>query len=64
MKQMDIREMINQNKEVEFPSGTCCANYGVHTYFDVNNNEIGHSYTSGRITDFIGDCFESSSFTK
>lgn len=31
---------------------------GVHTYFDVNNREIGHSYTSGRITDFIGDCFE------
>lgn len=30
---------------------------GVHTYFD-NNNEVGHSYTSGRITDFIGDCFE------
>lgn len=31
---------------------------GVHTYFDVNNREIGHSYSSGCITDFIGDCFE------
>lgn len=31
---------------------------GVHTYFDVNNREIGHSYTTGRITDFVGNCFE------
>lgn len=30
---------------------------GVHTYFDTNNREIGHSYTSGRITDFVGECF-------
>lgn len=31
---------------------------GVHVYFDDDGSEIGHSYTSGRITDFIGDCFE------
>ena len=31
---------------------------GVHVYFDDDGREIGHSYTSGRITDFIGDCFE------
>lgn len=31
---------------------------GVHTYFDTNNRELGHSFTSGRITDFIGNCFE------
>lgn len=31
---------------------------GVHTYFDVNNREIGHSYTSGRITDFIGNALK------
>ena len=31
---------------------------GIHIYFDDDGREIGHSYTSGRITDFIGDCFE------
>lgn len=31
---------------------------GVHVYFDDDEREIGHSCTSGRITDFIGDCFE------
>lgn len=31
---------------------------GVHTCFDDDGREIGHNYTSGRITDFIGDCFE------
>lgn len=31
---------------------------GVHTYFDDDGRELGHSYTSGKITDFFGDCFE------
>lgn len=26
MKQISIKEIIEQNKDAEFPNGTCCAN--------------------------------------
>lgn len=31
---------------------------GVHNYFDDDNRYLGHSYTSGKVTEFFGDCFE------